>query len=60
MTIVIRGSRPEDRADWLRMRRALWDECPDDEHERKIDEIAASEDAGSPEATMTVAVRIEP
>jgi aminoglycoside 6'-N-acetyltransferase I len=43
MTIVIRGARPEHRADWLRMRRALWDDCPDDEHEREIDEIAASD-----------------
>jgi aminoglycoside 6'-N-acetyltransferase I len=43
MTIVIRGASPEDRAEWLRMRRALWDDCPDDEHEREIDEIVASE-----------------
>jgi aminoglycoside 6'-N-acetyltransferase I len=39
MTIVIRGATPEDRADWLRMRRALWDDCPDDEHEREMDAI---------------------
>jgi aminoglycoside 6'-N-acetyltransferase I len=43
MTIVIRGARPEDRADWLRMRRTLWDDCPNDEHEREIDEIVASD-----------------
>jgi aminoglycoside 6'-N-acetyltransferase I len=43
MTIVIRGASPEDRAEWLRMRRALWDDCPDDEHEREIDEIVACE-----------------
>jgi aminoglycoside 6'-N-acetyltransferase I len=43
MTFAIRGARPEDRPDWLRMRRALWDDCPDDEHEREIDEILAGD-----------------
>ena len=46
MTIVIRGARPEDRADWLHMRRALWEDCPNDEHEREIDEIVASKSEG--------------
>jgi aminoglycoside 6'-N-acetyltransferase I len=43
MNIVIRKARLEDRDDWLRMRRALWDDCPDDEHAREIEEISASE-----------------
>ena len=39
MTVAIRGARPEDRPDWLRMRRALWDDCPEEQQVREIEEI---------------------
>ena len=43
MTISTRIARPMDRAEWLRMRKALWDNCPDEQQEREIDEILSSE-----------------
>jgi aminoglycoside 6'-N-acetyltransferase I len=36
---MIRNVRPEDRPEWLRMRKALWDDCPDEQQKREIDEI---------------------
>jgi aminoglycoside 6'-N-acetyltransferase I len=36
--ISIRGPRDDDRPEWLRMRLALWDDCPVDEQEREMDE----------------------
>ena len=32
----IRSPRVEDRAEWVRMRRALWPTCPDEEHDAEI------------------------
>lgn len=43
MTISIRSARLVDRAEWLRMRKALWDDCPDEQQELEIDEILSSE-----------------
>ena len=43
MLVKIRNARREDRAEWLRMRRALWDDCPDEQQEREIDEILGSD-----------------
>ena len=43
MIVTVRSVRPEDRAEWLRMRRALWDDCPDDQQVREIDEILKSD-----------------
>ena len=43
MTVTIRGVRPEDRGEWLRMRRALWGDCPDEQQAREIDELLASD-----------------
>jgi aminoglycoside 6'-N-acetyltransferase I len=43
MTISIRVAKPGDRAEWLRLRRALWDDCPDDQQVREMDEILASD-----------------
>jgi aminoglycoside 6'-N-acetyltransferase I len=40
---MIRSYKDGDRADWLRMRKALWDDCPDEEQEREIDGIVASD-----------------
>lgn len=40
---MIRTYKDTDRAEWLRMRRALWDDCPDDQQEREIEEILASD-----------------
>ncbi len=34
----VRTVKPNDRVEWLRMRKALWDDCPDEQHEREIDE----------------------
>ena len=41
--MTIRGPRGDERAEWLRMRRALWDDCPEDQQEREIDEILGSD-----------------
>jgi aminoglycoside 6'-N-acetyltransferase I len=42
--MIIRGfAGPEDRIEWLRMRRALWEDCPDDEQVREMDEILGGE-----------------
>jgi aminoglycoside 6'-N-acetyltransferase I len=43
MTVSIRGVRPEDHAEWLRMRRALWDDCPDEEQVREMEAILDSD-----------------
>lgn len=40
---MIRSYKEEDRAEWLRMRRALWDDCPVEQQVREMDEILASE-----------------
>ena len=42
MNVTIRSMRPEDRSEWLRMRRALWGEIPDEEQVREMDENLAS------------------
>jgi aminoglycoside 6'-N-acetyltransferase I len=43
MTIVIRGARPQDRAEWLRMRRALWEDCPEEQQLREMEENLLSD-----------------
>jgi aminoglycoside 6'-N-acetyltransferase I len=43
MTAQIRGAGPGDRAEWLRMRRALWEDCPDDQQYREMEEILGGE-----------------
>jgi aminoglycoside 6'-N-acetyltransferase I len=40
---MIRTCEDKDRADWLRMRRALWDDCPDDQQVREIKGILGSD-----------------
>src|SRR5262249_28088529 len=42
MNVTVRIARPEDRADWLRMREALWEDCPDDQQAREMEEILGS------------------
>ena len=32
----VRAPSVEDREEWLRMRRALWPDCPDEEHQADI------------------------
>ncbi len=39
----VRNVRLEDRAEWLRMRKALWDDCPDDQQVRETEEILGSD-----------------
>ena len=43
MIVTVRSVRPEDRAEWLRMRKALWEDCPDDQQVREMEEILASD-----------------
>ena len=43
MNVTIRSARPEDRAEWLRMRKALWEDCPDDQQVREMEEILSSD-----------------
>jgi hypothetical protein len=42
-SINVRRGRPDDHAEWLRMRRALWDDCPDDQQVREMEEILAGD-----------------
>jgi aminoglycoside 6'-N-acetyltransferase I len=39
MNFSIRRAEVADHAEWLRMRRALWEDCHDDEQVREMDEI---------------------
>jgi aminoglycoside 6'-N-acetyltransferase I len=42
--MIIRGyTGPEDRPEWLRMRRSLWEDCPDEQQFREMEEILGSE-----------------
>ena len=41
--VHVRRVKPEERAEWLRMRKALWEDCPDDQHVREMEEILASD-----------------
>ena len=43
MIVKVRNVKPEDRDEWLRMRKALWDDCPDDQQEREIDVMLNSD-----------------
>ena len=43
MDVTVRSVRPEDRAEWLRMRKALWDDCPDEQQVQEMEEILASD-----------------
>src|SRR3954451_16186886 len=40
---MIRSYRNGDDAEWLRMRRALWDDCPDGQQVREMEEILESD-----------------
>ena len=42
MSITIRDAGPGDRDEWLRMRRALWPDCPDEKQVR--DDIIGAAD----------------
>lgn len=42
-SINVRRGRPDDRAEWLRMRRALWDDCLDDQQVREMEENLSSD-----------------
>jgi aminoglycoside 6'-N-acetyltransferase I len=43
MTAPIRPATQEDRPEWVRMRKALWADCPDDEQLRESAEILAAD-----------------
>lgn len=40
---MIRGYRDGDEPEWLRMRRALWDYCPDDQQLREMAVVRGSD-----------------
>jgi hypothetical protein len=44
---MIRSFRDGDDAEWLRMRRALWDDRPDDQRVRELGEFGRRLDAES-------------
>jgi aminoglycoside 6'-N-acetyltransferase I len=41
----IREAQSDDRAPWLRMRRALWPDCPEDKHALEIGQLLQSDGA---------------
>jgi aminoglycoside 6'-N-acetyltransferase I len=43
MMVTIRSVKREDRAEWLRMRKALWEDCPDDQQLREMEENLSSD-----------------
>jgi aminoglycoside 6'-N-acetyltransferase I len=43
MTFHIRTPKQEDWSEWLRLRRALWEDCPDERQKQEIDEILGSD-----------------
>src|SRR4051794_6285135 len=43
MTVTVRVAGPEDRPEWLRMRRALWGDCPDEQQVWEMEEILADD-----------------
>jgi aminoglycoside 6'-N-acetyltransferase I len=44
----VRAPNVEDREEWLRMRRSLWPDCPDEEHDADIMAFLDHEDVPSP------------
>jgi aminoglycoside 6'-N-acetyltransferase I len=43
MPIVVRQVRTDDQAEWLRMRCALWEDCPEEQQVREMEENRSSE-----------------
>src|SRR5579883_320729 len=41
--MVIRKPTGTDRPEWLRMRRALWEDCPDEQQVQEMEEILGSD-----------------
>jgi aminoglycoside 6'-N-acetyltransferase I len=41
--IRVRGFVEADRPEWLRMRRALWGDCPDEQQVREMEEVLSSD-----------------
>jgi aminoglycoside 6'-N-acetyltransferase I len=42
--VRVRGFAEGDRPEWLRMRRSLWDDCPEEQQEREMDEYLREPD----------------
>jgi aminoglycoside 6'-N-acetyltransferase I len=40
--MIVRGPGQDDRAEWLRMRRTLWEDRPDDQQVREIEEVLSN------------------
>ncbi len=43
MPVTIRNFTPEDHAEWLRLRKALWEDCADEQQVREMEEILNSD-----------------
>ena len=43
MPVTIRNFTPEDHVEWLRLRKALWEDCADEQHVREMEEILNSD-----------------
>jgi aminoglycoside 6'-N-acetyltransferase I len=43
MTIAVRQVRTDDHAEWLRMRCALWEDCPEEQQVREMEENRSSD-----------------
>jgi aminoglycoside 6'-N-acetyltransferase I len=43
MNLTVRSIRPEDRSEWLRIRKAIWDDCPDEQQVREMEGILGSD-----------------
>jgi aminoglycoside 6'-N-acetyltransferase I len=43
MTVRVRIARPEDGAEWLRMRLALWDDCPREQQMQEMEGVLKSD-----------------
>ena len=40
--VTIRKATDADKTEWIRMRKALWPDCPDDRHQLEIDTVLSS------------------
>src|SRR4051794_1852176 len=43
MTSAVRQVRPDDHAEWLRMRCALWEDCPEGQQVKEMEENLSSD-----------------
>lgn len=56
---MIRRVRPGDEAEWLRMRRDLWPDCPDDIHRHEMRLLLEADAVAGSEAAVFVSASAE-